>query len=502
MNFIMISQNYPCNGDCTGSGAINGVVTGGTGPYTYLWSDGPATTTFFVQNLCGTITGTNYTLTVTDATGCDTVVTITITEPTAVVATLTSVDACFNQCNGQVLLGAEGGGDQSGSPYNYIFENATTSSTQTGTVDSLFTFSNLCPLTTYNVTITDPLGCVGTGTVVVNEATDYTRNITSTDATCFNKCDGTATVTVSGSQPPYTYLWSSGATTSTATGLCGSQAGTTYSVTITDALGCVFDTSTTVSEPVEIVLNLDFKSDPSCGVCDGVLQVSVASGGQSPFTFNWSSGQSASTIANLCAGSYTVTVTDANGCDTNETYVLVDAPPMTAEATSALLDCEGGSGIYIGTATVTSGGTAPYTYSWSNGQTSSIAVGLLVNETYTVDITDSQGCQAQASVTVTPEPCPIEVPNVFSPNGDGINDTWDIKNLSLYPECVVKVYNRWGAVVFDQKGYGTLEKPEWKGTSLGFIPLPFGVYYYVIEKVDISNFAAGHKPYGSVTIVK
>ncbi|HIA13140.1 MAG TPA: T9SS type B sorting domain-containing protein [Flavobacteriales bacterium] len=498
ISFTMITQNVECNGDCDGYSSTFGLPTGGSPPYTYLWDDPGTTTDFFTPpSLCAGI----YNLTVSDNTGCDTVVTITITEPTALVAALTSVDACFNQCNGQVNLGASGGGDQSGSPYDYIFENASTTTTQTGTVDSLFTFSNLCP-GTYNVTITDPLSCDGTNTVVVNEATDYTRNITATDASCFNVCDGTATITMGGSQPPYTYLWSSGDTTSTATGLCGSQGGTTYSVTITDTLGCTFDTMTTVSEPAEIVVNLDFKSDPSCGVCDGVIQVSVSSGGVSPFTYNWSSGQSASTIANLCAGSYTVTVTDGNGCDTNETYVLVDQAPMTAEAISALLDCAGGSGIYIGTATVTSGGVSPYTYAWSNGQTSSIAVGLIVNQTYTVDITDSQGCQTQATVTVQPQPCPVEVPNVFSPNGDGINDTWDIKNLSLYPECEVKVHNRWGDIVFKQTGYDTPESPQWEGTSLGLIPLPFGVYYYVIENVAIENFAAGYKHYGSVTIVK
>ena len=93
--------------------------------------------------------------------------------------------------------------------------------------------------------------------------------------------------------------------------------------------------------------------------------------------------------------------------------------------------------------------------------------------------------------------CLISIPTAFTPNGNGVNDSWVIKNIDQYPDCMVIVYNRWGDLVFSSKGYET----EWDGKYLG-ITLPTAVYYYVIENIDETLFTEGSKPYGWITIVR
>ncbi len=216
----------------------------------------------------------------------------------------------------------------------------------------------------------------------------------SEDVSCFEGNDGSATVEASGGTAPYEYLWSDGQTTATASGL---SAGT-YTVTITDDNGCETECEVTIGEPEELTCEITESSDVSCFEgSDGEATVE-ASGGTAPYEYLWSDGQTTATASNLSAGTYTVTITDDNGCETECEVTIGEPDELTCEITeSSDASCFEGSD---GSATVeASGGTAPYSYLWSDGQTEATATGLSAG-LHTVVITDENGCETECEVTI------------------------------------------------------------------------------------------------------
>ena len=484
LNFQVIKQDVVCEGDCNGQASINGGVTGGSGNYSYLWSGGE--TTQFATNLCAGI----YSLTVTDVTaGCDTVVTIEILEPLAVQVTINDQDACNGLCNGTAILNAGGGGGNPGSPYTYVWVDISNMDTTTGNIDSILTFSSLCA-GNYAVTITDPLGCSATSSCIISQSVGYVTTTVSQNTLCPNECTGSINVSAVGGAIPYTFYWSTGDTAaghSQGTILPNLCAGT-YQVTITDSVGCTMIDSATIYEPSPLIPSL-LTNDASCpGICDGNASV-TAQGGAGSYTFYWNTTPSSSnsSVSNLCAGTYSYVVADANGCDTTDQFTISDESAMELMITNNAV-CSGD----MSAAVVAVNGDPPYSYAWSNGQTSSIAMGLEAGLTYNVTVTDDKGC-TQLGTTVMDQPlCEIDIPNTFSPNEDGINDTWDIKNLEVYTDCEIHVYNRWGDRVYHSVGYLT----PWNGSS-GSGSLPSAVYYYVINVGSINQTFSG-----SVTLLR
>ncbi len=224
---------------------------------------------------------------------------------------------------------------------------------------------------------------------------------TKTDAVCNLSCDGTATVNTNGATGlPLTYLWTGGQTTQTATGLCAG----TYEVYVHDANGNNDSTSVTINEPVAIATSTA-STNASCSTNDGTAWV-TATLGVSPYTYDWPTiSQSLDTAYTLGAGVYNVIVTDANGCTATDFAIVnnVNAPVVTL-ATQMDVTCATGND---GSATMNiSGGTLPYTFSWSpTGGTDSIASGLTAG-TYMCSVTDSNGCISAQSVTIS-EPPPL-----------------------------------------------------------------------------------------------
>ncbi|MGO4773835.1 T9SS type A sorting domain-containing protein, partial [Flavobacterium sp. W22_SRS_FK3] len=214
--------------------------------------------------------------------------------------------------------------------------------------------------------------------------------------------NGAASVSPSGGTPGYTYLWSpSGGTAATATGLAAG----TYTVTVTDANGCTATRSFTITQPSVISTGTASQTNVSCnGATNGAASVSP-SGGTPGYTYLWSpSGGTAATATGLAAGTYTVTVTDANGCTATRAFTITQPTAITATTSQTNVSCNGGAN---GTATVNpSGGASAYTYSWApSGGTAATATGLSAG-TYTVTITDANGCTATRSFTIT-EPASI-----------------------------------------------------------------------------------------------
>ena len=359
-----------CNG---GTGTATVTATGGTAPYTILWSNG--STDFTLANLAA---GT-YTYTVTDANGCQTQGTVTITSLQTLVASATSTNVtCFGGTNGSVTATATLGT----APYTILWSNGGTT----------FTINNLAA-GTYTAVVTDANGCTtNVSATVTQPATVLSSTSTSVNATCCTGNNGTANVTPSGGTAPYTILWSNGSTTFSLDNLVAG----TYTYVVTDANGCTTNGSVLI-RAVPILASTLVTTPATCAGNDASVTV-TATGGTMPYTILWSNGSTTFTLANLAAGTYTYTVTDANGCQANGTVTIIATPVLVASATSTNVNCFAGNN---GSVTVTAtGGTAPYTILWSNGGTTFTANNLAAG-TYTAVITDARGCTSNVSVTIT-----------------------------------------------------------------------------------------------------
>jgi len=354
-----------------------------------------------------------YTVTVTDNNGCTTVSTVTLTEPSAIVLTTSSVSSNCGQADGQASVTATGGV----SSYSYNWSSGCTTVNCTGLLAG-----------TYTVTVTDGNGCTKTSTVNISDIGGGTATATlDFNVSCNGGCDGQATVTMVGGVTPYTYSWSNNGTNATSTGLCAG----TYTVTVTDSVGCVSVDTTVISEPPLLVATITAQNDALCnGSSDGDATTS-ASGGTPGYTYAWSSGGSNTTETGLAAGVYTVTVTDNNGCTAIANVTIGEPTPVVASI-SGFNDalCNGSSS---GDATANStGGTSPYSYQWdanAGNQTSQTATGL-AQGSYSVTVTDNNGCTAVTSVTIG-EPSPIVI--TFTSNDiscNGLCDGFVIVNVN------------------------------------------------------------------------
>ncbi|SFT77470.1 Por secretion system C-terminal sorting domain-containing protein, partial [Lishizhenia tianjinensis] len=370
-----VNANVSCNAGNDGEATVN--VTGGTSPYTYAWSN-TATT----QTITGVAAGT-YTVTVTDANGCTTTASATVTEPTLLSAS-GSVNAnvsCNAGGDGEATVNVTGGT----APYTYAWSNSATTQTITGVTAG-----------TYTVTVTDANGCTENASVTITEPTVLsTTGSVNANVSCNAGSDGEATVNVTGGTAPYTYAWSNSATTQTITGVTAG----TYTVTVTDANGCTENASVTITEPNVLSATGSVNANVSCNAGnDGEATVNVT-GGTAPYTYAWSNTATTQTISGVAAGTYTVTVTDANGCTENASVTITEPTVLSATGSvNANVSCNAGSD---GEATINvTGGTAPYTYAWSNSATTQTITGVTAG-TYTVTVTDANGCTATASATVT-----------------------------------------------------------------------------------------------------
>jgi PKD repeat protein len=361
----------------TGCGASTGTATasgtGGTGLLTYAWSNGGNTAA-----ITGLAAG-SYTVTVTDQNGCTSTAVATVSNSTGPSANIsTTVHTSCGLNNGAATASASGGTGA----LTYLWSNGATTTS----------ISNLAP-GTYTVSVTDQMGCLAVTSVAINSSSAPTASILSqTDASC-GQSNGTITADATGGTSGYTYLWSNGGTTATISSL---GAGT-FTVTVTDGAGCTSTASTTIQAFTQPVPNV-VVTDLTCyNQNDGSL-VSNPTGGNPPYTYQWSTGVLTNQLNGLAPGLYFVTVTDASGC--NVTSFGVVNQPAELLATTSFTN-ESGPGANDGTATVSpSGGNPPYTYQWSSGGTAATETGLGAG-TYTCTITDVNGCQITVTVDVS-----------------------------------------------------------------------------------------------------
>lgn len=364
-----------CNGIADGS--IDLSVFGGAGEYQFLWSNGQTT-----EDIEGLSSGT-YIVKVTDAGNCSVSKSFTIANTSTIRVSSIQVKPDCNDTNGEIDITVSGGT----SPYSFQWSNGAT------TEDVQDIGAGL-----YSVVVTDQSGCTGKVMFLLKENNTLNLTGTTTPTSCTDDASGSIDISVSGGTPPYIYSWNSGETTEDLTNLNAGY----YTVVVTDAKGCTVTSGFRVSKKSFQVSRTVIQ--PSCyGTDDGSITLYEPVGGTAPYTYTWSNGETGTMLAGLSPGVYSVTITDATGCSRTLTTTIAYPAQIEASATVTNANCEG-DGFYSIDLTL-SGGTSPYTFLWSNGSTTEDLQGLTTG-TYTVTITDTQGCTLLLDVVVAGESIP------------------------------------------------------------------------------------------------
>lgn len=381
------------------SGGIQIGATGGTGAYQYSIDNG---VTFSpIESFFNLDAGT-YNLITQDAAGCQITGTATVNQPAQLTATYTPTNTqCFDACDGQIVVNAAGGT----APYLYSPDNGLNYFVSS-------TLQNLCA-GNIDIQIKDDNDCFITAVQVITEPTAVTLNVVPTDELCANS-NGQLVLTGSGGTGAYTYSIDNAVTYSTTSTHTGLNAGL-YNIFIHDANNCEATTNVTLFNQASPVIIGSAVENVSCNAaCDGELQVTV-SGGTGTMTYSIGTPQAASLITNICAGNYTLIVTDQNGCTDSEPVTVTEPAPLAATVTPTALTCFNNN-----TGEITfnaSGGTGPYTYSTDNGASfsSQTIVQFLSAGTYNTVVKDANGCLLNTSVIVT-EPAQLAVQNMVTNN--------------------------------------------------------------------------------------
>ena len=370
-----------CSGDSTG--AIDLTVVGGApAGTTYEWSNGATT-----QDISGLAAG-QYNVTVTAPSGCMATAGFFIVQPAPIDLTLTSTPVdCGGESTGSITVAATGGAGG----FTYDWSNGATTPTITDLAAG-----------TYVVTVTDANDCTALATATITEADPITGQIIGDATVCPGVADAFLRIAPVGGTPPYTYLWSFNSNTGQGIGPLGAGI---YSVTVTDANGCTLVDDFTITE-TDAPGIAGVVTNASCAGVDNGSIATTVSGGIAPYRYDWSTGANTPSITNLMPGDYTVTVTDANGCQSAATFTVGQDDALELEATITSLTCNGDSSGIINL-TVVGGAPAGTTYSWSNGATTQDLTGLDAGQ-YSVTVVGPSGCATTAIYTVT-EPAPITV---------------------------------------------------------------------------------------------
>jgi len=439
------SVNVSCNGDSTGSAIVT--PSGGTAPYTYLWDDPNAQTD---STATGLLAG-GYIVSVADAGGCGTVASVTITEPAALSLSFTSTLAACGDSSGTATVSVTGGT----SPYNYLW-NAPGSQSDT--------IATGLSAGTYTVTVTDDSGCVAMDSIVVTESTAFTLTSGAINVQCNGDASGTAIVSAAGGSSPFVYAWNDPNTQTTANAI-GLSAGT-FTVVVVDSDGCVDSSTVIVNEPTPLSGTFAVTNVSCNGACNGSITGSPSGGTGTPSSWSllWSTGDTTLTISGLCAGGYTVLMVDSVGCTASDSVMVTEPPALLVNASGTDVICNGSADGTL--SAVVTGGNTPFTYSWTGGLPTVPSHTAVSAGSYGVTVTDSTGCVANDSVTIT-EPSAIILTVTSTPsicgNGGSVSATvgggvfpyvflWDDPNSSTSITVFISVAGIYTVTVTDNNG--------------------------------------------------
>jgi gliding motility-associated-like protein len=332
--------------------------------------------------------------------------------------------------------------------------------------------------------VTDTNGCVMQACETISSPLPIALAGSTSPETCGGS-NGSIDLAISGGTGPFSTTWSNGSSLEDPSGLV--EGG--YTVTVTDANGCIADTTLLVSGSPMLEITAATTDNLCNGAGDGSVDLTPMNG-TAPFTYAWSNGEATEDITGLIAGTYSVLVSDASGCSWSDT-LIIDAPTALVVTADVLVH---GNGYNISSpgasngaiALSVSGGTAPYSYAWSNGAWSA-GVNALAAGTYTVLITDANGCTTTMTFTLT-DPDGLAMPTGFSPNGDGANDAYVVQGLDGYSSRQLIVFNRWGNVVYESPNYAN----NWTGENNEGEQLPNGTYFVILR---LNEGAETHQNY-------
>ena len=542
-----IENNVTCYG--FGNGIVSTNVTGGSGLYSYEWSN--------TNQTAATITSlepNTYIVTVTDlTTSCTATDTATIVQPDAMNIQLTTNDVQCGISLGNISVSVSGGQQ----PYSYRWttgaDGSTVENLMQGQYSVTVTDGNYCTLAQsatirnigmvpaeievlapiscygtytgmlnvtsetavqpyscswsngasyqtnfnigageYSVTITDAWGCEGSTTYQLDEPSPLNVSSSVTQPKCFGDRTGVISANASGGTSPYNMLWSTGSGANELTGLVAG----TYALTVTDGNGCTSVSNFTINWPEELTVDAQ-ATDITCYGGAGGKITATAGGGTPPYEYSVRIGNSTfangSTYDGLGAGIYTVSVTDINKCSQTMSISIKEPEQIKVTPIVTVPSCTGGRDGSI--EIEVTGGVEPYTYAWANSANETNLMTNLIQGTYSISVTDAKGCRVTMNSLALIEhvgDC-VKIPNVFTPNGDGINDTWIIENIEMFPEAYIYIYNRWGQLMYEGRG---ADEP-WDGKYRDHF-VPAGVYMYI---VNLENLEKDRAYTGTVTIM-
>lgn len=366
-----------CSNDSIG--VVMALITGGAPPFDFSWSNGQTGNT--IKNLKAGA----YQVTVTDANGCEGMAEAIVEQTFGFSLVIEGLDiACAGQNNGRATAMIEGGTP----PFLYNWNTGATGSSITSLEAG-----------TYMLSVTDGIGCAVVDSVTIFAPDTLLAAPIGKDISCFGAQDGAASVEVSGGVPPYEYAWGDASTTA----LIEDLAVGIYGVIIRDANNCITTASITISEPPPLALSLIIDEVPCEGNATGEIRA-VVEGGLAPYSYEWSNGDSTSILSDVLGGQYSLTVTDAGGCEINTMTTLTASPGLEVSVDQLDIQCFGQTNGRL--TAIVGGGQMPFEFAWNTGSTSPTLAGLGPGE-YGLLVTDANNCFDTITTTLIEPPAMI-----------------------------------------------------------------------------------------------
>ncbi|MBN4065710.1 M4 family metallopeptidase [Candidatus Amoebophilus asiaticus] len=342
-----------CNNVTLSAGAAN----------SYLWSTGDSSQSITVN------TSANYSVTVSDTINCSATVDTNISVSSGLTLFTGKTDATCGDANGTAIVSVTGG-----SVYTYSWSNGATTNNLNNLIAGLYT-----------ITVKDENGCTELSAFAINDISGPSIIVNDqADVTCFGMNDGSLVVSISGGSSPVNYYWSNGDSSTALSNLAPGS----YTITVIDENACADINVLVINEPAQLASSVN-KTDNTCySSCDGTTDLTIT-GGITPYVFWWNNGVNTEDQSGLCAGTYTVTIDDVNGCSIMDTVVILEPTMISTSKLSNDVSCNGAGDGNIDLSVV--GGSTPYSFNWSNNQTTE-DISSLSGGMYVVTITDNDGC--------------------------------------------------------------------------------------------------------------